>query len=65
MEIENFSGVKTVINRLDERYRAVFLLYEVEGYSHQEIAEILDVGVSTSRTMLTRAKNQLRKMLAE
>lgn len=65
MEIEDYSGVRTVINRLDERYRAVFLLYEVEGYSHQEIAEILNVGVSTSRTMLTRAKTQLRNMLAE
>jgi DNA-directed RNA polymerase specialized sigma24 family protein len=40
----------------------VFLLYEVEGYSHAEIAKILGVGESASRTILTRAKKQLKEL---
>lgn len=46
--------------QLDEVKRAVFLLYEVEGYSHAEIAGMLSIQESTSRTILTRTKQWLR-----
>ncbi len=48
------------MNGLDETKRAVFILYEVEGYSHAEIASMLDIGESSSRTYLVRAKRYLR-----
>lgn len=63
IEIDDMSGVRSCINRLEENQRAVFLLYEVEGYSHKEIAEMLDIGESSSRTTLTRAKSKLRHLL--
>jgi len=54
--------MKTLIGALDESKRMVFLLYEVEGYSHGEIAAMLQVQESTSRTILTRAKKQLKEL---
>ena len=49
-----------LLNELPEMYRLVFNLYEIEGYSHQEISDVLGIGVSTSRSNLTRAKKLLR-----
>lgn len=53
--------MKTWLNEIDEVKRAVFLLYEVEGYSHAEIAEMLNIKESTSRTILTRTKQWLKQ----
>lgn len=53
--------MKTWLGELDENKRMVFLLYEVEGYSHSEIAEMIGVGESTSRTILMRAKRYLKE----
>lgn len=52
--------MKGWLSQLDEVKRAVFLLAEVEGYSHAEIAELLNIKESTSRTILTRTKQWLR-----
>lgn len=51
------------IGRLPDRTRAVFLLYEVEGYKHPEIAEALEISVGTSKTQLFRARRMLRGWL--
>jgi RNA polymerase sigma-70 factor (ECF subfamily) len=45
---------------LPEIMRVIFNMYEIEGYSHQEISESLDIPSSTSRTYLARAKQKLR-----
>ena len=45
-------------------YRTVFLLHEVEGYEHQEIAERLGCSVGNSKSQLHRAKQRIRKLLA-
>jgi RNA polymerase sigma factor (sigma-70 family) len=50
-----------LLNDLPENYRITFNLYEIEGYSHQEIAKMLDIAEGTSRSNLTRARNLLRK----
>ncbi len=44
-------------------YRTVFNLYEVEGYSHQEISDQLGISVGTSKSQLFKAKKLLREML--
>jgi RNA polymerase sigma-70 factor (ECF subfamily) len=44
-------------------YRTVLNLYAIEGYSHREIAEILDIEESTSRSQYTRAKAMLEDIL--
>ena len=55
--------VKHSIAQLPDGYRSVLSLYLLEGYDHQEIAEILGITESTSKSQLNRAKNKLREML--
>ena len=59
-ELEWGATMKTWLAQLGETHRMVFILYEVEGYSHAEIAGMLGMSESTSRTMLSRAKGTLR-----
>ncbi len=51
------------ISRLAEGYRIVFLLIEVEGYKHHEVAEMLGISEGTSKSQLHYAKQSLMKML--
>lgn len=51
------------IGRLDERYRAVIVLYYVEDVSYPEIAEVLDIPLGTVKTHLHRARKMLRAEL--
>lgn len=55
--------VKKAIDLLPDGYRAVLSLYLLEGYDHQEIAEILNITESTSKSQLNRAKSKLREIL--
>lgn len=55
--------VKQGIQQLPDGYRAVLSLYLLEGYDHQEIAEIMNISESTSKSQLNRAKNKLRELL--
>ena len=55
--------VKKAIARLPDGYRIVLTLYLIEGYDHTEIAEILGVSVSTSKTQYSRAKKKLHELL--
>ena len=50
-----------VIQTLPEHFRAVFNLNIIEGYSHKEIAKLLNIKESTSRAQLTRARKLLKK----
>ena len=54
-----------MINELPIGYRTVFNLYAIEGYSHKEIAEILEINQNTSKSQLSRARNILQKKLLE
>lgn len=56
--------VRKAIHQLPDGYRSVLTLYLLEGYDHQEIAEILGVSESTSKSQLNRAKNKLRDLLS-
>jgi RNA polymerase sigma-70 factor (ECF subfamily) len=51
--------VKEAIERLPDGYRVILSLYLLEGYDHDEIAEILSINSSTSRSQLSRAKQKL------
>ncbi|MDD3740737.1 MAG: RNA polymerase sigma factor [Bacteroidales bacterium] len=48
---------------LDEGYRSVFVLYEVEGYSHREISIMLKISEGTSKSQLHYAKKKLQSIL--
>ena len=52
-------AIKEAINALPDGYRIILSLYLLEGYDHDEIAEILSITSSTSRSQLTRAKQKL------
>ena len=52
-----------LIDNLPEGYRKVFKMAVIEGYSHKEIAEKLDIEPHSSSSQLTRAKAMLRNML--
>lgn len=53
------------IKDLPAGYRTIFLLHEVEGYEHQEIAKILACSVGNSKSQLHKAKLRIREFLAE
>lgn len=54
--------ITSLFAKLPETYRITFNLYEIEGYSHEEIGEMLGVTAATSRSNLTRAKKMLRSL---
>ncbi|HOP58185.1 MAG TPA: sigma-70 family RNA polymerase sigma factor [Bacteroidales bacterium] len=51
--------VKDAIEHLPDGYRVILSLYLLEGYDHDEIAEILNISSSTSRSQLSRARQKL------
>ena len=51
------------IAALPDGYRMVFNLYVIEGFSHKEIAEQLDISENTSKSQYSRAKTHLREMI--
>lgn len=52
-------AVKEAIDKLPDGYRVILTLYLLEGYDHDEIAEIMNISSSTSRSQLSRAKQKL------
>ena len=57
--------LKAAVDGLPEIYRTVFLMYDLEGYPHNVIAETLGVAVGTSKARLHRARELLRGALGE
>ena len=55
--------IHQIMGELPEILRTVFNLYEIEGYNHKEISELMGIGESSSRTYLARAKERLRSMV--
>ena len=53
----------SIIQQLPDRYRMVFNLYVTDGYSHKEIAEMLDITVGTSKSNLARARIILKEKI--
>ncbi len=51
------------IKELPDGYRTIFLLHEVEGFEHQEIAQLLDCSVGNSKSQLHKAKLRIRELL--
>jgi RNA polymerase sigma-70 factor (ECF subfamily) len=63
-QVELKISLSRAINGLSEKLRLVFLMHDLEGYKHEEIAEILDIEVGTSKARLSRAREQLREAMA-
>ncbi|OEK06149.1 RNA polymerase subunit sigma-70 [Flavivirga aquatica] len=54
-----------IIQDLPDRYRLVFNLYVLDGYSHKEIANMLGVNIGTSKSNLARARQILKQTIEE
>ena len=58
-------ALNDAIRRINPRYRMVFLLFEVEGLKHSEIAAILQIPEGTSKAWLFEAKKELKRVLTD
>ncbi len=56
-------NLNRAIGELAPGYRKTFMLHDVEGYEHHEIAEILGCSIGNSKSQLHKARMQLRNML--
>ncbi len=59
----NQKEIMNLINTLPDGYRLIFNLYVIEGYQHDEIAEMLGIQSGTSRSQLVKARNMLQKQI--
>ena len=57
--------LRAAIDALPQKYRAVFVMHDVEGYTHEEIGQTLGVETGTSKAQLSRARAKLREALKE
>ncbi|SRR5258708_19027791 len=61
----SYQEVIELIKRLPPSYRTVFNLYVIEGYTHEEIAKLLNISVGTSKSNLFKAKDHLKKIVGD
>jgi RNA polymerase sigma factor (sigma-70 family) len=61
----NVNDILKLLDALPETHSLIFNMYEIEGFSHDEIAKTLNIPVSSSRVYLTRAKNKLRELYTD
>jgi RNA polymerase sigma-70 factor (ECF subfamily) len=54
-----------IIQELPDRYRLVFNLYVLDGYSHKDIANMLDINIGTSKSNLARARQILKQTIED
>lgn len=64
-ELENWKVAKNAIQQLSPDKKMIVILHIAEGYSHKEISEMLSIKEGTSRIILHRAKEELRKMVTQ
>ncbi len=63
VENEQSKMIARAIATLPEKYRAPIVLREIEGKSYDEIAEILDLGLGTTKSRISRARGLLKEKL--
>lgn len=63
VDISKTSDLSTIINMLPKGARTIFNLYTIEGYKHQEIADMLNISEGTSKSQLSKAKSVLRELV--
>jgi RNA polymerase sigma factor (sigma-70 family) len=61
----NANVLLKMIETLPDGYKLIFNLYEIEGYAHKEIAEMLNISINTSKSQLLKARRVLQKKLEE
>ncbi len=59
----NYEDLLELIRKLPIAYRTVFNLHAIEGYKHEEIAEMLEISIGTSKSNYHKAKKKLQELL--
>jgi RNA polymerase sigma-70 factor (ECF subfamily) len=57
------ANLRRAVNELPQGYKAMFILHDVRGYQHKEIAEILGCSVGTCKSQLHKARKGIRQFL--
>ena len=65
MPIVDRIGLENAIGQLPTGYRTVFVLHDVEGYEHSEIARTLGISTGTSKSQLHKARLRLRQLIGQ
>ena len=63
MQVVDKIALEHAIEQLPDGYKNIFLLHDVEGFEHEEVARILGCSVGTSKSQLHKARLKLRKLL--
>jgi len=58
-------NLRRAIDQLPPGYKTVFVLHDIQGYEHNEIAEIMDCSIGNSKSQLHKARMRLRELLQE
>jgi len=61
----SYEEILMAVQSLSPAYRLAFNMYEIDGYKHKEIAQILGISVGTSKSNLAKAKQKLQVILSE
>lgn len=59
----NYNDLLAMVQQLPQAYRTVFNLFAIEGYSHEEIGEMLNINAGTSKSNLHKARQKLKQMI--
>lgn len=65
MKVVDRIALKAAISELPPGYKSVFVLHDIEGYEHEEVARMLSISVGTSKSQLHKARLKLRTLLAK
>jgi RNA polymerase sigma-70 factor (ECF subfamily) len=65
MEDFSMDDIQNMIDNLPNGYKMVFNLYAIEGYKHQEIAEMLNISEGTSKSQLSHARKLLQQQIID
>jgi RNA polymerase sigma-70 factor, ECF subfamily len=57
--------LERAITQLPPGYKAVFVLHDIQGYEHNEIAQIMNCSIGNSKSQLHKARMRLRELLQE
>lgn len=63
MESVSIEFLTEIIQELPDRYRMVFNMYAIDGFSHKEISEMLNINIGTSKSNLARARMILKEKI--
>ena len=61
----NYEDLIKLVQKLSYAYRTVFNLFAIDGYTHEEISDLLHISVGSSKSNLFKARENLKKMLVE